>query len=267
MWFQTWSLAVEEHFYLLLAGAVYLLFRIRRGLRPRPAGPFSAIPAIVGILAVVCLLARIITYLCLSRFEPDLLLYPSHLRMDSMAFGVLLSYWWHLNPGERFRAAVAGWRLPLVALGMVLFMPAFVWDVDTHPWLSIWGVILLYVGAGMLVLGLLLCPELETSRVLNVIGRMGSYSYSVYLWHGIYIALGVAALRGLCRDKWGNAAEFITCFVGSWVLGIFAAKLIELPVLKLRERYSPSRVPKPRASLTTTIPNYAGGEHDQKLVA
>ena len=88
LWVHTWSLAVEEHFYLLLAIALLVMAK-RRG-----SDPFRAIPALFGIVAVLALGARIAT---IVMFEPRFaqVLEPTHLRLDSLFCGVALSFFFH----------------------------------------------------------------------------------------------------------------------------------------------------------------------------
>lgn len=240
MWLQTWSLAVEEHFYLLLAAVTCMLFRLR-SKGNHPGGPFWLVPPLCAAVAVACLLARIVTYRHQSEFDPAQLMFPSHCRMDSLAFGVLVSYWWNLNPGDRFRALAYKWRAALTVLGVLFLLPGFIWKVETSPWIPLWGVGVFYVASGMLVLGVLSFHRLGENRLLRWLGRLGSYSYSVYLWHGIYVAFLNCTIRAACGSRWGNFTEFVSCYVGTWLLGVIAAVLVEIPVLKVRERYFPAR--------------------------
>src|SRR5579871_2788005 len=93
LWGHTWSLAVEEHFYLILP--LLILWMTRRS----ESEPFRQLPMFFAIAAVACLGLRIITSEMLpfshaAQFE------PSHLRFDSLFFGVLLAYC------QNFRSAV-----------------------------------------------------------------------------------------------------------------------------------------------------------------
>ena len=88
----TWSLAVEEHFYLVLP--VFLLLAIRHR---KPGGAIPAIPITAIALIVTCTTLRIV----LNPHEPlDWwgTIAPTHLRIDGLFFGVLLAYLYHLHP-------------------------------------------------------------------------------------------------------------------------------------------------------------------------
>ncbi|MCA8920042.1 MAG: acyltransferase, partial [Planctomycetes bacterium] len=89
-WNYTWTLAVEEHFYLSLA--VFVVWR----LRARPEGPFDVIPSLFGFIAVFCLVARAF-HLTFSDSDSQSWMLMTHTRMDALMFGVLLSYLHHFK--------------------------------------------------------------------------------------------------------------------------------------------------------------------------
>jgi peptidoglycan/LPS O-acetylase OafA/YrhL len=72
---QTWSLAVEEHFYLFLPFVLYLLCKYKK---------INAMPFIALAIAIYCPLGRFLDLKGAYDY--------SHLRMDALFFGVLLAY-------------------------------------------------------------------------------------------------------------------------------------------------------------------------------
>jgi len=241
-WRTTWSLAVEEHFYLLLAGLVFLLIRLSRG--KANFSPFSFLPGLFSLIAIGCLAARILHWHFQGGVDERAILYPSECRMDSLMFGVLLSYWWHFSPESRFPEWCRRWRAALLLIGVGCLSPAFLWEVHARPWISVFGVMAFAFGAGMLILGILSFSALDRIPLLKPIGKLGSYSYSAYLWHGPFATIVVERLRDASGHPRNNWIEFLISFSGTWLLGIGAARLIEIPVLKLRERYFPMHLPK-----------------------
>jgi peptidoglycan/LPS O-acetylase OafA/YrhL len=241
-WRTTWSLAVEEHFYFFLAGLVFLLLRLNRG--GSSSSPFSFVPRLFPFIVAGCLAARILHWRYQGGTDERVILYPSECRMDSLMFGVLLSYWWHFSPQERFREWSRRWRGTLLFVGILCLIPAFVWEVHEHPWISVVGVIPFWLGAGMLILSILSFSSLERIPLLKPIGKLGSYSYSAYLWHGPFATIVVERLQSSRGDALKDWRGFLISFLGTWFFGVLAASLIEIPVLKLRERYFPVQVPK-----------------------
>lgn len=267
LWFNTWSLAVEEHFYFLFAGLVFLMLYFHRRKPQKTSNPFSAIPTIFAIMALACLVGRILTG---SRLMDDghvvdwhgrvvgwlvpKLVYPSHLRIDSLMFGVLVSYWWHFSPPEKFRARVRRWRIPLLFAGAACLAPAFIWNVEKSLWVAVYGVMLFSLGTGLLVLSLISFSELDRVPLFKQIGKLGTYSYSAYLWHGPFVVLGMSYFRTRFASIWNNWVDLLVCFTCTWILGIVTARIVEMPVLRLREHYCPAPV------TTVRIPSLDNGK-------
>ena len=118
LWLHTWSLAVEEHFYFALP-LILLLMTAAWGSQPRAqhaADPFRWVPLLSGVAAVGCLAMRAFAARDAVNHE---FLFQSHLQIDSLLFGVLLSYLRHFRPAalEKFE------RLPLWLIGAALVAP------------------------------------------------------------------------------------------------------------------------------------------------
>ncbi len=230
IWNHTWSLAVEEHFYLGLAALVAVLVWRRR------ENTFDVIPALFVIIAATCLVARIVTS-ALTTFSYQTNLFPTHLRVDSLFFGVLLSYYWHVR-GLRNRPFARRFRLGLAAAGVLLLAPPFVWSLESQHWLTTVGLSLFYLGGGLLLLSAL-TSKMGTSRLTRGLAAIGAYSYSIYLWHLPVQFWVVAELKKHTSiQSWGFYA--LVYYLGSLALGIAFAKLIEYPVLRFRDRVLPT---------------------------
>jgi peptidoglycan/LPS O-acetylase OafA/YrhL len=263
LWDHTWSLAVEEHFYLLLALTVMLLVRRNAAAGahmatgdPRPVrDPFRALIPLFGIVAVVELLLRIAT----ARYgRPYFVhhLYPTHLRLDSLLFGVLLAYlaW---SRGEAFASQVRARRSLLILVSVLCLAPACFLPA-TNPIMETIGFTLLYVGFGA-VLALMVTPAMAERRsgqsdnglprripvlVLDLLPSalafIGVYSYSIYLWHLAVKLWAVPVLiRWLGWHTTGIGA-LVVYVLASLLVGVVMARLIEVPTLALRERWVPS---------------------------
>ena len=69
---------------------------------------------------------------------------------------------------------------------------------------------------------------------------MGVYSYSIYLWHGGVGAWGPGLVRKMLHIPMGEYLRFTIYFFGSLAFGILMSRLIEYPVLRLRDRIFPA---------------------------
>ena len=234
-WAPHWSLAVEEHFYLLLALGVALTLKFAK---PGVKDPFRRLPWVFLAAATFCLSVRWYNGTHYP-FSLRIHLVPTHARIDSLFFGVLIA--WALRgglwSGENFSPAR---RVQLLLAGAALFVPAFIYPFADVWWVLVFGVIAFYFGGGLLVMaghGIRAAWPLP----FRVAAFIGEHSYSIYLWHTPYrtwINPRITKPLGI-NDVWWLRTSFY--MVGSIVLGIVMAKLIERPMLMLRDKWFPAK--------------------------
>ena len=234
LWGHTWSLAIEEHFYLLLPLTVVLLLK----LRPRAArDPLARLPYAFGLIVLVSVALRVQNAYRFPVFDVQRHIVLSHLRFDGLFFGVFLSYLHHFRPHVLRTLMARPYRFPLTALGLALLLPLLLLPPE-HVFTYTLGFVCAYLAFGTLLL-VALYPErpivTEPGRATRFLGWLGTYSYTTYLWH---IPL-LSALRYGCPE-WGLASTLLVYYFGSFALGVGTSKLIELPVLRLRDRLFPS---------------------------
>jgi len=230
IWGHTWSLAIEEHFYIALALGLWLM--VRRG----GPDPFRLLPRIFLLVGAAALALRVRAF---ATSPTGWLLLPTHLRVDALLFGSLIAYGWTFH-----RARVAAFadrhRLAIAVLALLLLVPCLVIPVTGSFFVNTVGLTTNYLGFGGIVLLTVAASERAQprwERLLSPLARVGFYSYSIYLWH-----MAVRALTALYLPaRIGWTATLATYFVASVVLGIVAARLIEIPFLRLRDRVLPSR--------------------------
>jgi peptidoglycan/LPS O-acetylase OafA/YrhL len=255
VWLHTWSLAVEEHFYLAFPILLVLLTRLRSASRP-PS------PVQVGVLTILAVVGC--TYLRL-RGKPTVpinlvhSLVPTHLRIDGLLFGTTLAYVYHLKP--TWFSALKKFKWPLLVVGIAAVSPMAVLPLETQPFVATWGFSLLYLGYGCVIVAVMsIDPD---NRALRYISRMlvtrvllviGVSSYSIYLWHWHLARLPV--MRFVAKHPLGGRPEWnwlvytiLYVFVAT-VVGYITGRLIEFPALRLRDRLFP-RIARQRARLTT----------------
>ena len=234
LWWHTWSLAIEEHFYFGLS----ILFCTLLWLHTKnDKNPFSKIPKIFIFLAFACLAARVLTAHYLPwTYERNVT--ATHLRLDSLFFGVFLSYCWHFGSLSE-NAYLKRHKSWIAAFGALLFLPAFIFELNAQDlWISVIGFSMFYLGAGLLLISFLKM-DFSNSRFLNILGRIGIYSYSIYLWNMPIHYWGDKAIEYYYGEfNWW--IYIIIYFPATFLIGIGTAKLVEYPVLKIRDRYFPS---------------------------
>jgi peptidoglycan/LPS O-acetylase OafA/YrhL len=231
LWGHTWSLAVEEHFYLILP---VVLFLLARGRRAAP-NPFRRLPLAFAVVAAAALSCRILT----SCRGADLMsnYYYTHTRIDSLMFGVVLSYFHQANRG--FVEFCRRWGRVLQALGVGLLVPAFCGPLETAYQLT-WGLSCCYLGGGAILVGTIsrASPRGGAARCLAFVG---SHSYCIYLWHA---AVGRWVMPSLGPWPGGALSPYLRvgAYCGLSILaGIACSRVVEYPVLRLRDRFFPTR--------------------------
>jgi peptidoglycan/LPS O-acetylase OafA/YrhL len=236
-WDHCWSLAVEEHFYIMLP--LFLWFLLRRTRLGDP-DPFRILPTAFAFLAVALLVARLITAHYYVPWHWAIHQFPTHLRIDSLFFGVVISYYTHFH-GERFSRFVRTFFWPLAAVGIALVAPCFFIE-QSQLWMYTYGLAALYLGFGALLIVFLHVPLesawIPVSGALRAFAYIGTFSYSIYLWHVFWMQF----------LQWLNVTgiPYIGLFLyysGAIIWGILISKLIEIPTLRLRDRLYPALVP------------------------
>src|SRR5262249_31467789 len=213
VWSHCWSLAIEEHFYLILPFVLLLMIRVSRAT----PNPFRAVPLISMGLTLTCLLLRLHTVHSNSLFD---LVTRTHLRLDGLFFGVTLAYYGHFCEGG------LSWksRFPLWLVGVFFVLPVYLsgWSVFT---LTV-GLTSLFIGFGCILIWAMNSPILKR-RPLSPFSYIGRHSYSIYLWHAV--VAGVLAPQATI----GALTLYLST---SLLLGIGLSKVIEMPALRVRDR-------------------------------
>jgi peptidoglycan/LPS O-acetylase OafA/YrhL len=233
IWGHTWSLAVEEHFYLFLPIALWMMMR----WKPAERNPFRAIPYLFLAIALLSLGLRLYLLHRHQEFSHRAEYEPSHLRFDSLFAGVFISYL-HNFHGDLVRRLTADpWRMPITLLSILALAPALIMNW-MDPFVYTWGFTLLYIAFGILVLLAIHQPKSSTPGFFGrSIGRMGRYSYTVYLWHvplAMYFGKLATQLQSVNAHLL-HAVYLVMCVV----VGVGLSRLIEIPALRLRDKLLP----------------------------
>jgi peptidoglycan/LPS O-acetylase OafA/YrhL len=246
IWRHTWTLAVEEHFYLLLP--LFLLALIR--LSKNRSDPFRSIPFVYGILASVILTMRYLTaYQPGFQFEDSpQVLFPTHMRIDSLFFGVVLGYLHHFRPELIPNLLKNRRNRLLVQAATAICLSCILATYEESPFMLSFGFTLVHLGfGGLLVLALYAELPASSSRwselarhVGNVFAHVGTYSYSIYLWHVAIVAHMLGVVLAVVPVRLGPALQTALYVALSIGAGILMAQIVEFPALAMRNRLFPS---------------------------
>ena len=216
-----WSLAVEEHFYLIFP--VFLLVMLRMGLSRKQIAA-----ALLGICAAV-LCWRCVLVFGMNVGE-DRTYYATDTRIDSILFGSVLALARNpmldrpISPRALRRGAVVAL---IVILGTVVvrneaFRESLRYTVQSA---SIVAIIAFVIAV----------PESSAGRVLNwrPVVTIGRLSFGLYLVHQVVIIE-----FGKHLSPWPSA---ILAAATSLLIAAFLYRLVELPALQLRSRLTHAR--------------------------
>ncbi len=236
----SWSLAVEEHFYFGLALFLWLVFNkkiLRFEILPNKTSAFEKY--LIAVLVLVFVL-RILTNI---QFPDDTArnMTMSHLRIDSLLFGVLISFWFHFR-----REALSSFylkhqpKLLWLSMALLSFTP-FISPGDSFFVKTI-GFTMLYISFGILLVHFLIdanvnkqLNRLFTETAVNFISKIGFCSYSIYVIHSLVIyCFGFLPITN-------RFVAFPIVFILSVISGFIMTYKIEKLFLNYRNKYFPSR--------------------------
>ena len=265
----TWSLAVEEHFYLAAAAIWTLLLIPRHIAAVHRLFPLAAVLALIAVA-----LARQTGFVHGGRESLNLL--ATHLRFDGLLVGTLAAYLTHFAPAR------LDWcrRQPgsCLAAGTALAAPTLWLTPDHSAWTAGFGLGMMYLGFALVILGVI---NLELpghrSRFLfstlpaRGLARVGVFSYSIYLWH---IDLAQTPMKKVAilaasfpLPGWAVWLGVTAMYVAlAYLTGALLSRLIEMPMLALRDRLFPSRT-LARGQAAAAPPVASAGERGNLPVA
>lgn len=229
IWTHTWSLAVEEHFYLALALLTYIGYKTQ-SLEKRTL----VISSLIGLIILSFCMRYSVSYP--HRNEPFFSFMQTHLRSDGILIGVLCAYLYHFTSFIQF---FNKWRWAFLIISAMLMMPAFFYEGGGY-FMNTAGLSLVNLGFGLLTLfsiGHFNVPSIRLKQLFKpfifFFTLIGKHSYSIYLWH--------IACRNFANDNLHFGANWnsFIFFALSLSVGIVLSLLIERPFLKLRDRYVP----------------------------
>lgn len=232
----TWSLAVEEHFYLLLPLLVVALIILERRTK------FPCYPVFGLAVMLSCLIFRATA--TPDTFSAAKCYFPTHLRIDSLVCGTVLAYL-KVYYSHSFQC-VAQKKNVLIMCGLMLLLPFGILWRDEHPYIWRFGYTQIYLAYALILVGTVqrTVRKANLPRLYETLCWIGRNSYPIFLWQGI-VSVPVIWLRNKLPvghiSAELNSLVFNSLFLLAAIFaGSLMGALIDRPVLRLRERLIPS---------------------------
>ncbi len=207
-----WSLAVEEHFYLLWPGLLAL------------SGPRRAKRLAVGLALSVGLWRILAPHVAPGLFPGVSLGLRTDLRLDALLWGCVAACVLHTMKEDQTLAALLPSPIWIVAVILVPLSIQFY-----EPVATIWMALLI----PLLLTWTLLYRESRISRVLAWVGFawLGRISYSLYLWQQLFLTPGWQTTSLWWRHwPWNLAAALVAATL--------SYHLLEKPLIAVGRRLS-----------------------------
>jgi len=174
-------------------------------------------------------------------------------------FGVAIAYVYHFHRA-RFES-MTGWRWPLMTSGVGTLSIAFIWPIETTPFVYTYGLTLFYIASGMILIGAL-CSKLPANRAVTAMAGVGAFSYSIYLWHMAVMRWVLPMIESMAGHPLSFYARTAIFIVMSIAAGIVMAKIVEIPALHIRDRYFPAKASDTAPTIPSTVLEASGtGSH------
>jgi peptidoglycan/LPS O-acetylase OafA/YrhL len=242
----SWSLAIEEQFYLLLPA----LALVGAALRLRMSVAWACIACV--ILAGMAIRAQlwfgqVDAHKYGIYFYYKLIYYSSVCRLDELVAGVGLALLKNRHPELWTRMTAHGNRS--FAAGIVVTAATFWLFLENRYGFAatVFGYPLLGIGFGLLILAALSQRSLLRDLRIPGAGPLAVWSYAVYLTHRAVGEIAAGRVQDLGYGPQTPVAIVILLAL-SVLVGWALYRLVETPFMALRERYVPSNLARPGLS-------------------
>ncbi len=239
----SWSLAIEEHFYVI--SALSLWIGLKKKMLPldvqagteRQIGTFEKI--ILAIM-LVCLLLRIWS----NYYHPlDMArnFTMTHLRIDSLLTGVLIAYLYYFKRNYLQEHYLKYSKFFSIAVPALLAFTPFIEPVPSFFAKTI-GFLLVSIAFGIVLISFLMDDSINLKlnkylgdKVVTLVSKIGFCSYAIYIVH-TFVNRMIERVHLL-----NHYLKFICAISVSVIIGMFITHVVEDFFLKIRDKYFPSR--------------------------
>jgi peptidoglycan/LPS O-acetylase OafA/YrhL len=219
-----WSISVEEHFYFFLSLFLFLLIKFNKL-------SFTILLRTYLLIFIIGFVFRTINFYQYNGSWWKVFSL-SHNRFDSLFFGVLLSYTYLYKRQLLKFITDQGSLIFIVSICIILlnFSLAVSWNVKSIFLLGINPICF-----GLIMIILVENKKFEDNKLIRPFAFVGQHSYSIYIFHPLIMYSVKEVLVNAPFLFYTLSFSLSICF------GIILSKLIEIPFLKIRDKFFPSR--------------------------
>ena len=229
---ETWSLSVEEWFYLWLP--IILFFLLKSNLKP-----YKAVLLSILIIIIIPTLAR--------YFFSDIHLKWNWLstrmvvvmRLDGIGLGVLMAYIKYYKPV--FWDKLASFKI-LIYLGIFIFYASFYIIHENYYYFNSYTITNLtfytFTSIGVMITIPALSKIMANDSVFHkAITFTSIISYSMYLINGTFIITIIQLLSLDNLSEFGKFLSYLAFWISTFTFGNLMYRFIEQPFMKIRDKY------------------------------
>ncbi len=232
----TWSLSIEEQFYVLWPILLIVMLRMRVSKR------VIAAVAVAGIIAAIA--TRAVLW---SHHVPYARVYAGlDTRGDALLTGCLIGLLasWNWLPSSRLGRRISSVGMVVGMVVLAAFVVVLKVEVP-YVWYIPYGIT--PIASGLMLVGLLVAPIAPLNAILRhpTVVWIGRLSYGLYLWHYPIFIRSEAIIP---REQYGWIA-FVVPAALSFAAAAASFYLLERPLLRLKNRIGIGRVPADDSSV------------------
>jgi peptidoglycan/LPS O-acetylase OafA/YrhL len=233
----SWSLAIEEWFYLFLPGIFLLLYKITTNKKLSFGVPL-ALMFIVPLVMKVCYITTHARY----GMHDEFFKFTTFARLDPIGYGVLFAYVWHTD----LRSYLLKNKNKLALTGLIVFFIAIVYSFlflakpvqnsIAYSFISSISSIALFLQIPYLIE----FKPFKNKIVCRVIETLSKISYSMYLCHILVLELVEYFSKGmvLFDSNIGRLIKILLIYTISILFSLLLYKKFEKPFLNLRRKFA-----------------------------
>ena len=235
-WYHTWSIAVEEHFYLLFP-LILSIFK------------FDTIKNNTKFYLFTCLLIIMILFLRTTNFffnqsyEIYRDIFATHLRIDGLIFGVMIGYDQFFNKGKLKNYVFENKFISFILM-ILLLLPSLIFTMESPVTYTLGFTTISLAFSILILLSLNYQTYVFKNKIIKFFIFIGTCSYAIYLWQGYVLSFIMRFIEERFNIKSNSALDFIIFFFISIFLGWMFTKYLENYFLTLRQKYFPSKYKK-----------------------